>query len=176
MSKHIELAKKIKALVDQGVDGEKISASTLLEKLIQKHNITLEDIEGEYVMDYFFNFPKSDHTLWYQIVKCVNFNIKCYGEFPAKVMKSHSLKGNHMITCTPSEYIEIEAKFNFYKKLYESEAKIFFDAFLKANNLLITIPNRPDREMTKEDYELWKRTHEMAQKIKVGEFNKQITD
>jgi len=174
MSKIIELAKKLKALSDKGVGGEKINAEAMLNALMKKHNITIEQIDGEEMIDYFFNITKNEHPMWYQIVKHINYSIKCYGEFPKKIMKGHSLKGNYMITCTASEYIEIEAKYNFYTNLYKEELDVFFFAFCKANQLLIDNPNRKDKEMSLEDYNEWKRINNMAQEIKVGQFNKQL--
>ena len=174
MSKNIELAKKLKALADKGIGGEKANAEAMLNSLMKKHNITIEEIEGEKLMDFFFKIEKVDYRFLLQIIKHVNYDIKCYGEFPKKVIKDNYLKGNYMITCTASEYIEIEAKHSFYKRLYNEEVAVFNTAFFKANNLLIDNPNRVDKEMTLEDYENWKRVNEMSKKIKVGQFNKQI--
>ena len=47
MSKYIELAKKLKALADRGIGGEKINAEKMLNALMKKHKISIEDIEGE---------------------------------------------------------------------------------------------------------------------------------
>jgi len=174
MSKNIELAKKLKALADKGIGGEKSNAEAMLNNLMKKHNITIEEIEGEKLMDFLVKIEKSDYRFLLQIIKHVNYDIKCYGEFPKKTIKQYSLKGNYMITCTASEYIEIEAKHNFYKRLYEEEVSVFSTAFFKANNLLIDNPNREDREMTLKDYENWKRINDMSEKIKVGQFNKQL--
>ncbi|MBK7362717.1 MAG: hypothetical protein IPJ01_10515 [Micavibrio sp.] len=174
MSKNIDLAKKLKALADRGVDGEKTNAEAMLNSLMKKHNITIEEIEGEELLDFFFKIEKIDYKFLNQIIKHVNHTIKCYGEFPKDVIKKHNLRGNYMINCTSSEYIEIEAKYSFYKKLYEEEVDVFYTAFLTANSLLIDIPDREDKEMTLEDYENWKRVNEMSKKIKVGQFNKQL--
>lgn len=175
MSKNIELAKKLKALADRGVDGEKTNAEAMLNSLMKKHKITIEEIEGEKLMDFFFKIEKKDYKFLLQIIKHVNYGIKCYGEFPKKLIREHSyIKGNYMITCTASEYIEIEAKHIFYKRLYNEEVAVFNKAFFKANNLLIDLPDREDEEMTLEDYENWKRVNEMSKKIKVGQFNKQL--
>lgn len=173
MSKYIELAKKLKELADRGVGGEKQNAIAMLDSLMKKHSITMDQIEEEKTSDYFFTIEKSDKKLWHQIVKKVNYSIKTYGEFPKKLIKDYALKGNYMIFCTALEYIEIEVKYNFYKRLYSEEVDIFYSAFLKANNLLVENPNS-DEEMTKEDYEEWKRINELSKKIKVGQFLKQI--
>jgi hypothetical protein len=176
MSKHIELAKKLKALADRGIDGEKQTAEKMLADLLKKHKITIEEIEGEKTEDYYFTFKDKSHRLWFQIVKTVNTTIKCYGPFPAGKVKQYALKGNYMIICTPCEYIEIEAKYNFYKNLYDQEMNIFYAAFLRANDLLV-VNNRSDnqKEMSFVGYEKYNRINDLAQSIKKGEFLKQIT-
>ena len=58
MSKNIELAKKLKALADKGIGGEKSNAEAMLNNLMKKHNITIEEIEGEKLMDFFFKIEK----------------------------------------------------------------------------------------------------------------------
>jgi hypothetical protein len=46
MNKIIELAKKLKALSTQGFGGEKINAEKMLQKIMVKHNLTIEDVAG----------------------------------------------------------------------------------------------------------------------------------
>lgn len=72
--KHIELGKKLKALSEQGIGGEKTNAEKMLNSLLKKHNISIEDIEGEKVDYYYFKIKKDDVRLWSQIVKSVNNN------------------------------------------------------------------------------------------------------
>jgi hypothetical protein len=173
MSKHIELAKKLKALSEKGIGGEKITAEKMLNDLLKKYNITIEEIEGEKIQDYYFSVSENDFDLFNQIVKCVKYSIKVYGRFPIKMIKDYSLGGNHSIKCTASEYVEVEAKFSLYKKLYREELKIFYSAFLKANGLLIDNPNKT--EPTPEEIEKYRRVKEMSEKIKRGQYLKQLT-
>ena len=174
MEKHIELGKKLKALADRGVGGEKVNAQKLLHALLKKHNITIQDIEGEKTQEYFLNLDDATQgKLFSQIAGKVNRDLKLYGEFPKNVIRKYKLKGNHMITCTPAEYIEIEAKYDFYSKLYADELKIFWKSFLKANDLLLDATE--DYKPTKQQLEEWKRIEEMANKIKKGEFMRQIS-
>ena len=53
--KYIILAKKLKALADKGIDGERVNAQKMLDTLMRKHNLTITDIEGEKTDDYFFS-------------------------------------------------------------------------------------------------------------------------
>jgi hypothetical protein len=45
-SKILDKAKKIKELADRGVDGEQNSAKDMLARYMEKHNLTIEEIEG----------------------------------------------------------------------------------------------------------------------------------
>lgn len=176
MSKHIELAKKLKALADRGIGGEKQNAETMLNQLMKKHNITIEEIEGEKIEMHFFKIDSKHHSLWFQIVKRTNDTIRCYGEFPKSKIKQFNLGGNYAIDSTTSEYIEIEAKYDFYRRLYESELDIFFSAFLDANDLLCD--NKPEdlkKQYTKEEIEKMRRIQSLSNKITVGQFKKQLS-
>jgi len=79
-----------------------------------------------------------------------------------------------MIECTDSEFIEIEAKFDFYQKLLVEEQDIFFTAFLAANNLLANNPNKTEEINTPEEIEKYKRVAALSTKIKKGQFMKQL--
>lgn len=175
MNKHIDLAKKLKALSEKGVGGEKINAEKMLNDLMKKHNLTIEDIEGENKFDYFLKLKKEEEKLFNQIVKRVNTEIPLYGEFPAKDIKAFKLKGNFLIKCTASEYVEIESMFIVYNRLYKDELNIFYRAFCTANDLLVTSKDaRSVKDMTDDEYNDWLRATAMASKIKSETFRKQI--
>ena len=176
MSKHIELAKKLKALADKGVGGEKVNAEKMLNDMLKKHKLTINDIEGEQTANYFFKLKKGEEKLWGQIVARVNYTIKRYGEFPAKKVKELGLKGNYMITCTTAEYVEIESMLNIYQRLYKQELDVFYIAFCKANDLLVTNgKSKSVKDLTQEEFEEWLRVNAMASKIKSETFRKQLT-
>jgi len=179
MNKHIELAKKLKALADKGVGGEKVNAEKMLNDLLKKHNITIEDIEGEKTEDYFFKVKSKDAHLFTQIVKRVRYDLKVYGEVPAKKIKEWGLKGNYFTTCTAFEFIEIRTMFDHYTELYKKELDIFFGAFLQANDLLAKPPQnelKSIKDLTPEEKLRWMRQTEMASKIKSETFRKRIGD
>lgn len=173
MSKHIDLAKKLKALADKGVGGEKTNAEAMLKELMKKHGISLTDIEDEKIEDYYFTLEENEFSLWRQIVGHVNNSIIVYGKFPKSLMKKYNLTGNYMIQCTASEYIEIEAKNNFYQRLYLEELGVFYKAFIMANHLEAKSKGK-DKEMTPKELEEYYRANRMASGIKVGQFMKQL--
>lgn len=175
MSKHLELAKKLKALADRGIGGEKINAEKMLANLLLKHNLTIEDIEGEKTFEYFFKLKPEDVMIWSQIVGHVNAKIPKYGEFLKMDVKAFKLAGNYMINCTPAEYIEIECMLGIYPELYKRELKIFNSAFCHANDLLIKTDNKREiTDLSKEELERILRIRAMASKIKSETFRKQL--
>ena len=86
MEKNIELAKKLKALSDRGVGGEKINAEKLLNDLLKKHGLTIEDVEGEKTDVYCFKASGIYAQLLLQIIKRVGFDLKVW-MFSAKKVK-----------------------------------------------------------------------------------------
>ncbi len=53
-----ELIKKIKALADRGVGGEKENAQKLLKELMQKYNINEEEISEDIIKEFDIKMPK----------------------------------------------------------------------------------------------------------------------
>lgn len=179
MSKIIELGKKIKALADKGIGGEKANAEKMLNDFLKKHNIKIEDIEGEEVKDYFFMLKTdSAKKLFSQIGKSIRYDMKCYGEFGKKKVKDYSLPGNFMATCTVSEFIELKSKVDFYSNLYDQELDIFFTAFVRANDLLVDPPagiKRDISDLTPKELEDYKRASALSASIKKGHYMRQIS-
>ncbi len=176
MSKHIELAKKLKALSEKGIGGEKKNAEKMLLDFITKHKITISDIDGEEIKNFFFTIEESYFDLFYQIVKSVNRSIKVY-RFPKKEVRQFRLKGNHEIECTIAEYIEIEQSYDIYIKLYKEELKTFYEAFIHANSIYPkTSPEemRSVDELSEEEQEKWIRKVSMAHNIKKATIRKQL--
>lgn len=175
-NKIIELGKKLKALADRGIGGEKLNAERMLADMLKKHNLTIEDIEGEATADYFFTLTKEEAILWSQIVGRVNREIKKYGPIPAKEVKRFELGGNYMLTCTASEYIEIESMNHVFQKLLKEEQEFFYAAFCKANDLLLPNPNpKKIDDLTEQEIQDYLRTSGMASHIKKRTIQKQIT-
>lgn len=177
MTKQIELAKKLKALAERGVGGEKENAEAMLKSFMLKHGLRMEDIDGEKIDKYFFKIEKTLSRLFQQIVARVNKDIKVYANIPVKTIKQYKLKGNFFIECTVAEYVEIEAMYSFYKVLYAAELKVFYSAFVQANDLGVrTTTTKTTNDLTPEEYKEWKRVSDMASKIKSESFRKQLQD
>lgn len=174
MNKHIDLAKKLKALADKGVGGEKTNAEKMLMDLLSKHKLTIEDIEGEKVTMYFFKASGEKVALLSQIIKRVSYDLKFY-DIPADVVKRRGLDGSYATECTAAQYVEIESMIEFYWRLYKEELKVFYHAFLDANDLLAQPPvPKTVEELSPEELEKWKRSKQMSSTIKSETHRKQI--
>lgn len=149
-NKPIELAKKLKALADRGIDGEKQNAISMLHTLMKKHKITMEMITGDEKKDYQFIIPKGSDRFFRQISSSV------LGKTHGTVEYTYHPRNKHRmgITCTPAEAIEIEGKFKFYWKAYNDEVDIFYNAFIQKNKLYVK-PSQDDdaeqKELTTEE-------------------------
>jgi len=174
MTKFIDLAKKLKALADKGVGGEKQNASEMLEALMRKHGINPEDLESEKRNEYFFDITEDQIPLFNQFVKTTNVKLNLY------VLKNKSeakkMGGGVLVECTASEYVEIESKAAIYFRLFKEEYAVFFRAFLTANDLLVSDPNNFKllSDLTEKEREDFMRAQELSRKIKSEAYRKQL--
>lgn len=177
MGKLIELAKKLKALADRGVGGEKVNAEKFLSNFLKKHNISFEDIEDEKIEHYFFKIEPRYRNLLNQIIKKIDYSLNIYGEVDAKTIKAYKMKGNYFTECTASQFVLIDSMFNFYKSIYEEELDVFFTAFCTANKLLIEVPEEQQKtisDLTPEELQRYRKANHMAEVITKRRFHKQL--
>lgn len=139
MSKTLELAKKLKALSERGVGGEAENAATMLSNLMNKHNITIEQLEEVERQNERFDIKENQVQLFGQVRSMVGkFNL-----YEIRNRKSNMFEGVQL-SCTKSEYLELSATFEFYWEAYEKEQKIFYRAFVQKNNLFPVNGNEVD--------------------------------
>ena len=144
--KALELGKKLKALADQGTGGERVNAQAHLDRLLQKHGLTLADIEAEKEDWYKFKVKKNQMEIFIVIVANV-----CS-------LQSRFIAGNPVnLLCTAAQAIEVQAKFDFYWRVYEEELSVFKRAFVMKHKLWAN-GEWEGREMSEEE----KRKHEEA--------------
>lgn len=138
-----DLLKKIKALAERGVGGEKDSAEKLLSQLMEKYGITEESISEDTVECEWFRYKDNlQRRLLNQIIYMVLGNVDTYKRKGGR----HKLVGAY---CTTYQRIEIEANYEFFKNALEKEMKTFFSAFCSKNRLFP--PEEMERESTPED-------------------------
>ncbi len=168
--KILDLAKKLKALAEQGVGGEKENATAILKSLMEKHGITLDSITEDVKKRRWFIVKTTQLKLIKQVVGSV-----IGGDFSYYVKQN--IKTDIAFNLTDAEFIEIEAKFGFYWKKYEEDLRLFYSAFIQTNGLYAK-PSKDDdksytrKAITEEDL----RILEMARGLKKHEFQKRLTD
>lgn len=136
---------KIKALAEQGEEGEKEVAQKLLQKMMEAYNITDDDLSSEIVHDHEFYFEAKApfaHRLLCQIAYSV------FGDIDEKKGVYGYVKGpkNRVaVTCTDAEFVEIAARFDYYIRMLAADMKTLYKAFVMTNNIYpkdsLTKPN-----------------------------------
>lgn len=128
--KVISMLNKLRALSEKGVGGEKENARQFLIKLLNKHGLTLEDIEGEVKAEHGFRFKNEAHRKFLGQIIChvcgINSDIYTYKNHDKHVLQ---------IVCTVAQMVEIKTRAEFYWKAYQEELKLFYRAFIHKNKL-----------------------------------------
>lgn len=108
---------KILALAENGSAGEQDNARNMLQELLRKYNITIDDIACEVEKTYIFYKinNKMEFDLWSQVI----FKVRNVSSFYYTDLKG----GKYATKCTEAERIEIENQFGFHKRLFRNEYK-----------------------------------------------------
>ncbi len=149
--KILETAKKLKALSDRSIDGEKENAISMLMRFMGKHGITTEMIEGKVIKKhYVFLEPMFEKRFFMQICASVLGSSYSVYRYTYKLTRSKENVGKNRygIECTDAEFIEIEAKHEFYFKHFLDELDIFRSAFIQKNKIY---QKQTDTDMDDED-------------------------
>lgn len=128
--KIIDLARKIKALQEQGEAGERNAATGRLEYLMEKYGFTIDDLDSEVEKCTEFTYKNGQDWLLAQIIIHV----------AGKTRKMFALKGSRrnllLVDLTAAEEIEIRAKFDHYWRAFDRDLKTLRHAFIYKNELL----------------------------------------
>lgn len=168
-SKLITLAKKLKALADRGVDGEKDNAVSKLQKLMQKHGFTEDDINDEEKKTWcsYWYTSTFEKRLLHQI------HISVIGS-DARYRPKQGARG--LSFCfTANQQIEFEYKWSIYKKSMNDQLDIFFLAFIRKNHIFASDGvTRNWEDLTPEEQQKWLDAEEMSDSIKKANIHKQL--
>lgn len=130
MKKVLALAWKLKALWQQGEPGERENARLKLTQLLQKHGLTDDDIEEEKKERRFFRVMPDQETIFVVIV-CHVLGSQTITE----VYRSAEDPTAWCLVLNNSDFVEIDAKFDFYWRAYNEEYNIFLMAFVSRQDL-----------------------------------------
>ena len=144
MRKLLELARK-------GVGGEKDNAQSVLNKLLAKHELTLDDLDPEFAPVEIFEFSFDDKIeldLLFQVI----FSVIQTDSVMHRKQRSNSKK--LIVKITKAEYLEIRLAFDLYREAFKKEQKRLYLAFIHKNNLVEESENDNESkpsELSKED-------------------------
>ena len=140
--KTLRRIKKLQALTERGVGGERDTASKMLARLLEKNGISsLEELETEQREYMLFSY-NGKHELKllqqciYKVMGAKN-NITTY--------KPYRRRQKIGIYCTKAQKIEIELEFEFYRNVFYAELSTFMDAFIQAQKIFP--PDAPKGEI-----------------------------
>lgn len=159
MSEALELLKKLKALAEQGVGGEKSNAEAMLAKTLKKHGMTLEDLEGEKVVAHSMRVVKADWSLFFQVHGHI------FGK-KASIWRS-KVAGYKIFDATNSDFLLFEATYEFYKRQLKVEQKRLYTAFVMKHKIYPKDGDVIDpKDLTKKELQDLLRASEMASSLK----------
>lgn len=129
--KILSLLKKLDALAKRGVDGERENAAERLKFLMDKYQITAEQIEGEVYTDRKIYVTNEQRTFAAQVIASVVGDRDVFAYKHEARKKKRAL----VVSVTDFEFIEIQQRIDFYWEKYQDEMKIFYSAFIQKNKL-----------------------------------------
>lgn len=142
----LEKMQGLKALAERGVAGEKEAAQKMLEKFMQKYDISETDIGEETVELAWFRYrDELESKLIHQIIYMVIGDCDMYCK-RGKGNRKFKLLGAY---CTAAERLEIELNFDFFNRAMQEELNFFYSAFLQKNKLFP--PEEKARKSTSDD-------------------------
>lgn len=172
-----ELVRRLKALAERGIDGEKVTAEKFLKSLMKKFGFSEQDLVSEEVTPHTFIINKHQMKLFIQIVcKITDTNGVRIGK--VRYAKSGRLvKDSIAINLTAVQAVEIQLQYEFYWKLFCEELDVFTLAFFTQNELYSETHTKDSyEEATAEERAKHRRVSRMAENITQGHYRKQLTD
>ena len=168
MNSKEEMLKKLLALSKQGVGGEKVNAEALLNKLLKKHGLTIEDIDDvEEVKQWDVHFNTDfERKLIYQVMYMLFPDESVY-HYTYKRIKHN--RENLIIKLTNAQYIEFDYAFTIYKNALNKELELFYSAFIQKNHIYPVKQRNDIGAETIED------KYSMEDQMKIAQFANGIT-
>lgn len=169
--KILEKLKKIKALAERGVGGEKETAMRMYEELCQKYGISEDEAEKalEKLEKRWFSYSTQ---LEKQLLLHIFYKVTGSPEHYVYVGKYRHRKKCGCV-CTALEAAEIELLFGFYREEMEKELEVFMIAFTQRNYLF---PDESARLYKEDECSVLELTDEELQKYKRASLMQEFMD
>lgn len=161
------LMKKLLALAERGVGGEKETAKKKLMELMEKYGVSDTDLKNESLEDHEFKYgDKNEKKLLCQIFYKINHE--------REVLAYKRGRGRHTILvfrATREEAIQARVEYDFYKQLWREEQDFLLECFVQKHRLFWQGPDAPSQEL---DEKTEKRMWQMMKVMKDKELHKTI--
>lgn len=145
--------RKLLELVRQGVGGERENAQSMLEKLLKKHDLTLEDLDSEKAEVGLYEFAFNDKLEKKLLTAVMHFVLQAK---TIMVRNDHKNSKKICIQVTKAQKLEIDLAYGVYREVFKKEQQNLFLAFIHKNHIFGPDEN-DDKEndtpskLTKED-------------------------
>lgn len=128
----LQRIRRVQALAERGVAGEKESAAATLDRLMKQYGITEADIAEERRELAWFRYKTPiERKLLLQVIYAVTGRAGsgCVGAYTGRTRKQVGIQ------CTAAERLEIQFDYDFFRAALEEEMGRFFSAFLIKNGI-----------------------------------------
>lgn len=147
--KNLALLKKLKALAEQGVDGEKENARNMLDKLMVKYKVEEADLSEEALEDHDFRYHNEfEKKLLIQLIYKIATGRREYS-----YRYGRGSQTTYGCTCTKAEALQIQIEYEFYLTLWKEEMAMFFRAFIQKHQIFDTKPGHATTALGEEEAE-----------------------
>lgn len=164
-----EKLKKIKALAERGVGGEKETAMRMYEELKTRYELEDEDIMMDAVTLHWFRYADELEEKVLRWIFCKVTGSTTYYIYRGK----YSRRKKRGCDCTEIEAVEITMLFNFYKAELKRELEAFLVAFRYGNDIF---PDKTARCYKENDTEALERTDEEKRMLKKAAWYSEFMD
>lgn len=148
----IEKLKKVKTLAERGEAGEAKVAKRLLDLLLSKHGLTIEDITDDVKHSYLFKYAfANEKSVMLQCISRVTDD--------PKLTYSHrkDKRKEFWVDLTEWQYVEAKDMIEFHLKQFRKEMKLkmaaFLSAYINKHNLFADSEEGGESQLTPEQME-----------------------
>ncbi len=137
----LDILKKLKALADRGILGEKENAELCLKKLMKKYNINDEQLESTVRKRRYIKY-KFDYEC--RLISQILYSM--IPELPSYIPKDRR-RSYIIVDLSESEYIEFSYLYSIYKADFYKELDYFYSSFVGKNSIY---PKETPKDLPKE--------------------------
>lgn len=149
-----ERLKKLYALAMRGVGGEKETAQAILEKLLKKYAVSLDELDEDNIRKYQLEYHgKEQERLLMQTVYKVTDDTTAFYPlcWTRSGRKCRTILG---VKCTAAQKAEIEFLFDFYTRVWEKEREALLQAFIQKHRIFGNLKDgEKGKELSNEELE-----------------------